>query len=58
MKVWLINRRLPQDAAAGGLDGVEGDWTGGTETGVGLTRVVTLIIQSHLAGAFAVLQAM
>lgn len=58
MKVWLINCRWPQDAAAGGLDGVEVDWTGGTETGVGLTRVVTLITQSHLAGAFAVLQAM
>lgn len=58
MTVWAINCRWPQDVAAAGLDGGEGHWTGGTETGVDPTRVVTHTTQSHLAGAFATLQAM
>lgn len=59
MTVWPMKCRWPPDVAAVGLDdGREGVGTGGTETGVDITRVAMLTTQENLAGAIATLQTM
>lgn len=59
MTAWPMKCQWPQDVAAVGLDdGREGDWTGGTETGVDPSRVVIQSIQRNIARKIAAPQTM